>query len=114
MPKIKFSHNYQKLHGQTSAVLLAVQELSFPTDRNDDLIEYDTTYLSPNGIDSYPLPDGTYLQLIFIGNKHIPFCTIRSKYGGSHKNKKDYYESLVWETFQIVITEAENESLCGL
>ena len=107
MPKIKFSHNYPKLYGQTSAVLLAVRELSFPKDRNYELLEYDTSYPSPHGIDFYPLPDGLFLQLIFVGNKHIPFCTIRSKYGGFRKNKKEYYESLVGQNFQIIITEAE-------
>lgn len=108
MAIIKFSHNYPKLHGQTSAVLLVVRELSFPKDKNDDLIEYDSAYPSPHGIDFYPLPDGPYLQLIFVGNKHIPFCTIRHKYGGFRKNKKEYYESLVGQNFQIIIKEAEN------
>lgn len=108
MPTIKFSHNYPKLHGQTSATLLAVRELLFPKDKNADLIEYDTTYLSPNGIGFYQLSNGPYLQLIFVGDKHIPFCTIRPKYGGFSKNKKEYYESLIGQVFQIVIKEAEN------
>lgn len=105
MPKIKFSHNYPKLHGQTSAVLLAVRELYFPKDSNHELLEYDTSYPSPHGIDFYPLPAGPYLQLIFVGNKHIPFCTIRPKYGGFRKNKKGYYEGQIGKAFSIVIIE---------
>lgn len=107
MPNIKFSHQYPKLHGQTSATLLAVRELSFPQDRNADLVEYDTTYPSTHGVDYYPLPDGPYLQLIFVGNKHIPFCTIRSKWGGFRKNKKEYYESCIGKTFSIIVKESE-------
>ena len=107
MPNIKFAHQYPKLHGQTSAELLAVRELNFPQDRNADLVEYDTTYPSPRGVDYYPLPDGPYLQLIFVGNKHIPFCTIRSKWGGFRKNKQEYYQSCIGKTFQIIVKEAE-------
>lgn len=103
MPNIKFSHAYPKIHGQTMATLLAVRELDFPKDRNEDLIEYDTTYASDHGVDFYQLPDGPYLQLIFVGNKHIPFCTIRSKWGGFRKNKKEYYESMVGKEFKIII-----------
>lgn len=107
MPNIKFTHQYPKLHGQTSATLLAVRELSFPQDSNTDLVEYDTTYPSPHGVEYYPLPEGPYLQLIFVGNKHIPFCTIRSKWGGFRKNKKEYYESCIGKTFSIIVKESE-------
>ena len=31
-------------------------------------------------------------QIIFLGNKNIPFCTIRTAYG-KMGNKKEYYQS---------------------
>lgn len=104
MAEIKFSHKYPKLHGQTSATLLAVRELEFPKDKNEELIEYDTVYVGTVCTEYFPLPDGSYLQLIFVGNKHIPFCTIRSKWGGFRKNKKEYYESMIGKEFKIIIT----------
>lgn len=102
MNRIGFSHKYPKLHRQKTATLLAVRELLIPKDLNDDLLRYDTVFDDGSGKGYFPLPDGEYLQLIFIGNKHIPFCTIRSKWG-VHKNKKEYYESKIGEEFEIHI-----------
>ena len=75
MNRIKFSENYPKLWNQTRAVLLNVlliEKEEFPL--NKDLIEYDTK--NCNGT-YYSLPKTKYIQLIFLGNKRIPFCTIR-------------------------------------
>lgn len=74
MKAIKFSHEYPKLHGQTSAELLAVHPLDAHTPK--ELLDYDTTYEGGR----YPLRSGEYIQLIFLGNLRIPFCTIRSAY----------------------------------
>ena len=103
MLKIKFSHKYPKLHGQTTATLLAVRDLSFPKDKNEDLIEYDTKYVGFVGKGYFPLPNGEYIQLIFVGNKHIPFCTVRPKYSDFSINKKEYYEGLIGQDFEIVV-----------
>lgn len=43
-----------------------------------------------------------FYKLIKVGNKNIPFCTIRSKYG-SYVNKTEYYKSKIGEIFDIVI-----------
>ena len=102
MPVIRFSHNYPKLWGQTSANLVAVMLLNIPKDANKDLIEYDTKYAEGK---YYPLPVGQYIQLIFVGNKHIPFCTIRRM----TESKYHYYNDLVGEDFLVAI-ETEKEA----
>ena len=98
MKHIVFSHHYPKLHGQTSARLLAV----IPRKRNEmseELIEYDTTYFTDDGHKEYfPLKSGNYIQLVFIGNLGIPFCTIRSAFPQS---KVEYYTSAIGEDFAI-------------
>lgn len=98
MKRIKFSHDYPKLHGQTSAKLLAV----IPRKRNEmseELIEYDTSYFNDDGVKEYfPLKSGNYIQLVFIGNLGIPFCTIRSAFPQS---KVEYYTSSIGEEFEI-------------
>ena len=48
----------------------------------------------------FPLPTGDYIQLIFLGNLRIPFCTIRKNYP---PQKGDYYRGKVGDTFTIEI-----------
>lgn len=97
---IRFSHDYPKLHGQTSATLLAVRPLRIDKDTPKELIEYDTRY--DGGY--FPLRTGDYIQLVFIGNLHIPFCTIRPAWPSS---KKEYYQRYIGRTFDIVRKESE-------
>ncbi len=101
MNVIKFSHNYPKLWGQKTARLISV-ELIFPTEfpLNQDLIDYDTK--TKEG-EYYPLPKNEYLQLIFLGNKKIPFCTIR-RYT---LEKRNYYVNKTRQEFKIEIKECE-------
>jgi len=61
-----------------------------------DLIEYDTK--NKRG-EYYPLPNATYLQLIFLGDKGIPFCTIRRKTAAKHL----YYLNQVGINLKIVV-----------
>ncbi len=93
MNKIKFSHNYPKLWNQEEAILLAVLKID-SCEFNEDLIEYDTKNCEGN---YYPLKTGKYIQLIFLGNKRIPFCTIRSY----NSDKFRYYISLLNQKFRI-------------
>ncbi|MDR0666825.1 MAG: hypothetical protein LBF71_05385 [Campylobacteraceae bacterium] len=103
MNTIKFSHNYLKLFGQTRADLIAVRTLFLPKDLNPTLEDYDTTFLDKKGFkDKYELGKGEHLQLVFIGNYHIPFCTIRSRWG-KNGDKKAYYESKIKQRFEIII-----------
>jgi hypothetical protein len=97
--EIKFSSNYPKLHNQTTAELLAVKDVFFHNKKTPELLEYDTkkedgTY--------YELKNGIYLQLIFLGNLGIPFCTLRSGYPLS---KIKFYEDNIGETFEIKIVK---------
>ena len=102
MNTIRFSHEYPKLHGQTSAELLAVRPLKIDAHTPRELIEYDTTHNRGR----YPLRSGEYIQLIFLGNLRIPFCTIRSAYPPS---KVRYYYNSVGRTFKI---ETPEEPAC--
>ena len=95
MKKINFSHNYPKLWNQTFAELLAVKTIKINKNTHPDLLEYDTKTASG---EHFPLKTGNYIQLIFLGNKGIPFCTIRSAYPQS---KVDYYNGLIGEILQI-------------
>jgi hypothetical protein len=114
-PRIVFSHSYPKLWEQKTATLLVVRELKFPEDKNEDLIMYDTSYYTTNppytGCGAYSPPDfyklknGPYIQLVFVGNKHIPFCTIRPKYNGWCKDRVAYYLSKIGQEFEIIIKE---------
>lgn len=111
MKTIRFSHNYPKLHGQTTAELLAVKPIRIDRDTPDVLLEYDTTYYDKPFKNEtclyakehrFPLPTGDYIQLIFLGNLRIPFCTIRKAYPPS---KVEYYTAAIGETFAIVVKE---------
>ena len=95
MNQIKFSHNYPKLWGQTEATLIQVRLLDYKF-LNKDLIEYDTKTIDNT---YYKLPNGLLIQLIFYGNKRIPFCTIRS----FSKEKEKYYTSKIGYNFEIII-----------
>lgn len=108
MRKINFSHNYIKLQDQTSATLLAVFPLKLS--RNDEshnsLIAYDTA-IKDGG--NYKLRSGEYVVLLFLGNKGIPFTTIRSHIGMYGLNKEEYYTKHIGEEFEIVIKEKQDE-----
>jgi len=95
MSVIKFSHDYPKLWHQTSAVLIDVwliKKEAFPLAQ--ELIDYDTRTSKGK---FYPLPKNDYLQLFFVGNKGIPFCTIRRR----TPEKEEYYNSKIKERFEI-------------
>ena len=96
MSVIKFSHDYPKLHGQTSAELLAVRPIHIDKSTPRELLEYDTKY----DCGYYKLTTGDYIQLIFLGNLRIPFCTIRRNYP---PQKGDYYRSKVGDVFTIEV-----------
>lgn len=94
---IKFSSDYPKLWNQRYARLIKVMEID-DTDINEDLIEYDTK--NCNG-KYYELPKGKKILLLFLGEKKIPFCTIRRSY----PQKLDYYKSKEGALFDIEIKE---------
>lgn len=96
MEKIKFSKEYPKLHGQVTAKLIGIEFIK-PSDfpLNQDLLDYDTKAIDGS---YYPLPKNQYLQLIFLGNKKIPFCTIRR----FTIEKGIYYRKLIGKEFELI------------
>ena len=86
---IKFSHHYPKLYKQTSGKLIAIEHL-YIDDREDikKLLDYDTNI---DGSDNrFPIYKGeTYMQLVFVGNYHIPFCTLRRMINQDRIETKD-------------------------
>lgn len=100
MNVIKFSHNYKKLWSQQSAELIAVRDIIINDYTSNDLLEYDTKTTSG---EYYKLHPGKHVQLFFLGEKRIPFCTIRSAYS-KFGDKRKYYANKIGETFKIVIT----------
>jgi hypothetical protein len=99
-PVIKFYHAHPKLWGQTSAELIDVREINIPGDFTRELREYDTAYDDGEGKEYFSLPAGDYLQLIFVGNRGVPFCTLRYK----TPEKERYYGSRLNCTFAIEIS----------
>ena len=102
MMEIKFSSDYPKLHCQTSAELLAVKLIRIDKNTPKELLEYDTkksdgTY--------YELKTGNYIQLMFLGNFGIPFCTIRSKRNRYAEDKEAYYKQFIGQVFEIRMVE---------
>ena len=98
MNTIRFSHEYPKLHGQTRAELLAVKPIRIDKDTPSELLEYDTAYWDGDIKSRFTLPTGDYIQLVFLGNLRIPFCTIRKNYP---PQKGDYYRGKVGDVFTI-------------
>lgn len=103
MKEIKFNDNYPKLHGQTVATLIAVSRIKIDTEKDKELLEYDTkksdgTY--------YEIKDGLYMQLVFLGDKAIPFCTLRSSLPA---HKVEQYKAQIGKPFKIVIEKEEQK-----
>ena len=80
--------------GQKKAELKGVYAIAEAL--HPDLVEYDTKKSDGS---YYPLPKGNVIQLLFLGDKNIPFCTIRRW----TPQKFDYYVSLIGETLKIEI-----------
>lgn len=104
MNNIKFSHDYPKLWGQKTAELIAVRIIDAQAiSINKQLIEYDTKYLvreSPPLYGYYQLPKiGKLIQLIFIGNFDIPFCTLRRYI----PDKYEFYKGKIGSVFNVVV-----------
>lgn len=79
---IGFRHHYTKIHGQTHGILLSTRILSeeeYRELREDKGAMYiDTVFIGNNGDEYVPQPiEGERLQLVFLGNRMIPFTTYR-------------------------------------
>lgn len=109
---IEFAHRFSKLHGQDSAELLDVRPMEIDGTTACELLDYDTAYYEHcKGYGQtfsmkchYPLEHGMYIQLVFLGNLRIPFCTFR----GYSAEKEEWYKSRIGELFHVVVKEARN------
>lgn len=112
MNEIKFNRYYQKLYEQTSAELIAVRPISYK-DINTVLAIYDTSFYEKGSLFFRKFEVGNYIQLIFLGNYHIPFCTIRKD---DEEGKLEFYRDNIGEQFKIVIDDKptlKNCPFCG-
>ncbi len=93
MKEIKFSRNYKKLYNQKKAVLIE-RFIVYPEELSKEFLDFDTD----GG--KYKLnTKQCYLVLYFVGDKKIPFTTLR-KY--NEENISKYFNS-VGEIFKIVV-----------
>lgn len=101
MDRICFSKDYIKLHGQSEAVLLYVRRMRIDENTPVELINYDT---SAKDGSKYLLIEGNYIQLVFLGNLGIPFCTLRLEETNSNmlKTKYEYYSERIGHNFKLI------------
>ena len=95
MAEIRFNDEYPKLWGQSTAELILIRVVN-RSRLSRNLVEYDTKKSDDT---YYDLPDGELIQLFFIGNHGIPFCTMR-KYT---KEKYEEFENKIGTIFDIVV-----------
>lgn len=100
MLQIKFSHYYTKLHGQETAELIAVRTLEYPQTIDSRLISYDAGFYDKGVLYFYPMQEGPYIQLIFVGDHNIPFCTLRKD---DEEGKLEFYRENIGKKFKIVV-----------
>lgn len=106
MPTLTFSHKYPKLWGQTQAELIYIAVMTADyVQTQKALLQYDTMYVTNLDVGYYQLPkQGQLIQLTFIGNKHIPFCTLR-RYT---TEKFRYYQQMKGRVFDIEVKDANH------
>ena len=92
MEKIKFNRNYKKLHEQTEAKLVYF-EIHYGKTLNEEYVKYDT-----DGKYTF-VYNHKYIVLYFVGNKGIPFSSLRKL---NKENKKKYFDK-VGEKFKIIV-----------
>lgn len=101
MPRIKFSHPYRKLQGNSGQLIDLCQLIQVVPINLADLTQEMRDYDTDNGV--YELPvKGEYLMLIFMkpGSADL-FTTMRR----STRDKLEYYYRMQGQTFDVVVTE---------
>jgi hypothetical protein len=96
---IKFDDQYPKLHGQTVAQLLSVREVG-SQELCPEFLTYDTTLADG----TRRIMSNTYPKMVltFLGNKHIPFSTLRTIHS---VEEFAFYENALGDYFDIIIEE---------
>lgn len=93
---LTFLFNYKKLHNQTKAKLIHIEVINIDDTTSLDFINYDTTSIDGS---MFSLKKGKYLLLVFLGDKNIPFTTVRSYTA----EKEKYYKDNLYQIFDIII-----------
>lgn len=88
-----FNKNYTKLHGQSIAVLLTITEVeindkTYLSKDYNDFVRYDTEPFFST------FDEGKYLHLSFLGDKGIPFTTLRKN---NEENRKKYIRNKFYQ-----------------
>lgn len=110
MKKISFAHNFIKLDEQKTAELVRVKIIS-RTELDEETVIANTQYYEnhevPNsdtpirGIKCSHIPNGSLLLLVFLGDRNIPFTTLRQFKDATWKR----YKSMLNHIFEIVVEE---------
>jgi len=109
--KLKFDHPFFKLYGQKTAKLIHIDRVSY-SDLDPLMIEMDTQYsaivpdkdkeheeVTRREIRTCKLKKGGLVLLVFLGNKNIPFTTLRNGRDSTFRRYRDQ----VGDTFDIVV-----------
>jgi len=93
---IKFDQPFCKLYGQKQAKLIYKRPIK-KIELIDQFINYDTKYFNKKTNLNYNILGDDFILLVFIGNKNIPFTTLRKN---TEENNKKY---VINEWFYIKI-----------
>ena len=115
MNLIGFSHNYTKMHGQTHGKLIYVDTVQIKEeDEGSEWWEYDTeyraTFATVQNDDGMLLAHETYVRLVFLGNKGIPFTTYR-EYKKEYVPKNPF--SIYWNSYRFISLRIPYSDLIG-
>lgn len=96
--RLSLQKNFIKLHGQKTASLLEARIVDLKDMSDDDfqhLTEYDCKAIDGS---YYPLKkNNQYCLLVFLGDKNIPFSTLRNI------QKYEYYKNKIKTIFEVVV-----------
>ena len=96
MQIVEFNYPYSKLRGQKSGMLVYAGIYHMGKCFSKESYEYDTD-------GKYPLEKGKdYIQLVFLGDKEIPFTTYRD----DTKKNRDKYFGHLYEVFEFNVKES--------
>ena len=95
---IEFNHNYTKLHGQKAGFLCWANIYHMGKNFPQETYEYDT-----DGVYEFQ-KDVDYIQLVFLGDKEIPFTTYRR----DKPKTREKYMKHVGEMFELKINSDQD------
>ena len=92
--KIVFRNNFRKLGSQKYCYCLRIMELNVnkKLKSTKDFLKYDTEPYD------FPIKNGNYLYLLFIGDKGIPFTTLRK----NNEENKEKYKEYCWYKIEVI------------